>query len=119
MRRLVLTDSGYTDSSIQPILYRSQLNMIKDIFSKLEKQCEKLKQESSDCWNEKWFNDLEIWKHRVQYRLDILQKQLCIDSDTAVSVPPHTYSKSIIFRPSNAEVKAIIANVNEKFKCAK
>lgn len=118
-----ITDSGFTDTSYHSIYIQSQLRVINDIFSKLNRLCDVIKKEHYKMPERRWHHELDSWKKQVQHRLQLLHNNV---NDTTITSKtstidvekhsPNVYTKSIVFRPSANEVKAIIDNVNRKYE---
>ncbi|XP_057304925.1 uncharacterized protein LOC130641922 isoform X2 [Hydractinia symbiolongicarpus] len=118
-----ITDSGFTETSYHSIYIQSQLRVINDIFSKLNRLCGVIKKEQYKMPERRWHHELETWKKQVHHRLQLLHDNVSETtltsrtSNTDVEKHlPNVYTKSIVFRPSANEVKAIIDNVNRKYE---
>eukprot|EP00111_Clytia_hemisphaerica_P006841 TCONS_00019778-protein len=99
-------DSGIStiELSNRNTFYEKQLRDLLRSFLRFELQCHLI---ATDFSNEKWFLDLQKWKDRANKRLKRLeQRYLKYDN---------TLSKSITYRPTDEEVREIIADVNKKY----
>jgi len=90
--------------------YNKQLEIVDKKFKELNQLSDRLKEEEHP--NDKWSENLEVWKKRSQYRFYVLQSSL---NNRDVITTPYSLTKSIVFRPSNEEVQTIIKSVNEKY----
>ena len=106
-------DSGLGDST-RSLFYQRQLQMISNTLDKLENQCGSLANEKASDGNGQWYHEYEVWKQRVQCRLKVLEsgilEQTQYDEDLSRPLSP-----SVLFRPTNEEIKQLIDDVNSKY----
>ena len=105
------SDSGFSELIITDTYIQSQFEAIDESFIELERLLKKVSAE--ELTSETWLEHLNLWEKRAKYRLQIL-KNTDTNNNAATTCYP-AYTKSVVYRPTNAEIKAIIANVNEKY----
>ena len=105
------SDSGFSEPIITDTYIQSQFEAIDESFIELERLLKKVSAE--ELTSETWLKNLDLWKKKAKYRLQILKNTDRNNNAPATYSP--TYTKSVCYRPTNAEIKAIIANVNEKY----
>ena len=98
-------DQQTTESSPK-LLHQKQLRDLMHSFQRFDLQC-RLVGSTTDFSNEKWFIDLQAWRERVNTRLRKIEQHYLNEEDSLFN--------SIIFRPSNLEIREIIADVNKKY----
>ena len=88
--------------------YEKQLRDLLHSFRRFELQCRLVG--STDFSSEKWFVDLRTWRERVNTRLRKIEQYYLGDEHDNDSI-----LKSIVFRPSDLEIREILADVNRKY----
>ena len=100
-----LSNSNYQN----PVpFYEKQLRDLLHSFRRFELQCRLVG--GTDFSSEKWFIDLRTWRERVNTRLRKIEQHYLGGEHDEDSI-----LKSIVFRPSNLEIREIIADVNQKY----
>ena len=105
------SDSGFSESIIIDTYIQSQFEAIDESFIEFERLFKNVSAE--ELTNETWLENLDLWKKKAKYRIQILKNTDSNHNAKATCSP--AYTKSVVYRPTNAEIKAIIANVNEKY----
>ena len=112
--------SVFRDSGIAPdfatsnnrntpgVFYEKQLRDLLHSFRRFELQCRLVG--STDFSSEKWFVDLRTWRERVNTRLRKIEQYYLGEEHDDDSI-----LKSIVFRPSDLEIREILADVNKKY----
>lgn len=98
-----------SESSSPKSSRKKQLKMLFDAFQRLDQQCRALENENIEFSHESWYKDLQAWKQRAIVRLNLLQQRI------QGHISDEDLINSIVFRPSDHEVRNIIADVNDKY----